>query len=435
MYITKTIFDTRTEPIEYTEGQRKALTLVSAFLLSDDHFFLLAGYSGCGKTTIAENIANFKRATVLAPTNAAVNRLREKIRNKRLLYQTIHKQLFSTKDKYGKFIQDKGLIRNHTYIVDECSMIDKYILELLIKEATTKNCKLIFMGDSFQLEPVGEDPKIFLWEKSYPVHFKAENKYELTEVKRYDGSLLHIATQIRTNKVSKFQNPTDSDLIAVEKFNKELATDIKNNNSYVVLTSTNKRRVLYNNRIRAYKYNDPEISMHVRKDDVLVSISNNYIYSNGELFTTDYCSLLFETKLTLIDEEQNISVYDVLFYDIDDDLVLFIPNLIISSLHGSDLFDAIEEGRMLIPEEFRKRLIITYELRGVENSFFNREVVIATYGYAISCHKAQGQEWDNVYIDAYWMMPVWDNAKWFYTAITRAKKNVQLIKNKYLLIQ
>ena len=313
-------------------------------------------------------------------------------------------------------------------------MIDKYILEIIIKEAEEKKCKIIFMGDSFQLEPVGEDPKIFSWENSYPHSFKEKNKYELTEVKRYDGSLLQIATQIRTNKKPVFTNPENSDLNIVEKFNNKLASDIKSNNNYVVLTSTNKRRVLYNNKIRSFKFNDPNIDMYVRKDDMLVCVSNNFIYSNGELFTSNHATLLFQSKLTILKDE-NIKEYDVLFYDIDDEFVLFIPDLIESSLHGTDIFAAIEDGRMFIPTEYTKTLIITYELKGEEISFFNREIIIATSGYAISCHKAQGQAWDNVYIDAYWMMPVWNKAKWFYTAITRAKKNVQSINNKYLLIK
>jgi ATP-dependent exoDNAse (exonuclease V) alpha subunit len=63
-----------------------------------------------------------------------------------------------------------------------------------------------------------------------------------------------------------------------------------------------------------------------------------------------------------------------------------------------------------------------------------KNIIVSTYGYAISCHKAQGQEWDNVYIDAEWLMPVWDYAKWFYTAITRAKCKVEVTTNKYLKI-
>ena len=434
MFRPKTIFETRREQIEYTTGQIEALTKVDAFLSSEDTFFLLAGYSGCGKTTIAENIANFKIATILAPTNAAVNRLRESIGNKKLLYQTFHRQLFSAKDENGEFIQDRGLLSKRTYIIDECSMIDKYILEIVIKEAEEKKCKVIFMGDSFQLEPVGEDPKIFSWEKSYPNSFKEKNKYELTEVKRYDGSLLQIATQIRTNKKPVFTNPQNSDLKVVKKFNNELALDIKNNNDYVVLTSTNKRRVLYNNRIRAFKYDDPNINKYIRKDDMLVCVSNNFIYSNGELFTSECATLIFESKLTILKDENSIE-YDVLFYDIDEELVFFIPDLLESSLHSSTIFTAIKNGNLLVPDEHLQKLIITCIIDDEEVSFFNRNIIIATYGYAISCHKAQGQEWDNVYIDAYWMMPVWDKAKWFYTAITRAKKNVQTISNRYLLIK
>jgi len=44
----------------------------------------------------------------------------------------------------------------------------------------------------------------------------------------------------------------------------------------------------------------------------------------------------------------------------------------------------------------------------------------------------QGQEWNNVYIDAQWLMPIWNKARWFYTAITRAKVKVQVATNKYL---
>lgn len=428
----KSIFETRTTQIEYTEGQKKALTKVDAFLSSGDNFFLLAGYSGCGKTTIAENIANYKTATLLAPTNAAVNRLREKIANKRLLFKTIHKQLFSKKDEFGKFIQDRGLLARETYIVDECSMIDKYILEILIKEATTKKCKLIFMGDSFQLEPVGENPKIFLWEKSYPEHFKIENKYELTEVKRYDGSLLKIATEIRINKKPVFTNPENSDLIQIDKFNNQLAIDIKNNNNYVVLTSTNSRRVLYNEKIRNYKYKLQEYNKYILQDDLLVSVSNNNMYSNGELFINENAVLMYETKITLT-EDKNFKEYDILIYTINSELVFFIPDLVEASFHGQEIVEAVEEGRLILPYAIQSKVIL--KNKQDDSNYLNRDVVIATYGYAISCHKAQGQEWDNVYIDAEWMMPVWDKAKWFYTAITRAKCKVQLVKNRYILIK
>ena len=101
-------------------------------------------------------------------------------------------------------------------------------------------------------------------------------------------------------------------------------------------------------------------------------------------------------------------------------------------------------GRFTENDELLKNLIKRFGLQDkiikLDNNkefrkVFNKDIIIATYGYAISCHKAQGQEWDNVYIDASWLMPVWNHAKWFYTAITRAKSKVEVTNNKYLSIK
>ena len=110
------LFNSRKTKIEYTEGQKQALLKISKFLESKDNFFLLSGYSGCGKTTIAENIANFTKCTLLAPTNAAVNRLRDKIDNDNLIYKTIHSLLFSSKDDKNGFYEDKTFKKAFTKV-------------------------------------------------------------------------------------------------------------------------------------------------------------------------------------------------------------------------------------------------------------------------------------------------------------------------------
>lgn len=431
------LFNARKKAIDFTDGQKQALNKVYKFLQSDDNFFLLAGYSGCGKTTIAENIANATGAALLAPTNAAVNRLKEKIDNPLLNYSTIHSALFSAGDKKNKFFVDKSLRVRGTYIVDECSMIDKYVLEVLIKQATEKKCKMIFMGDSFQLEPVGENPFIFNWENSYPESFFANNKYELTEVKRYDGSLLKIATEMRINKMPIFKQPENSDLTRVLKFSKKLAQDINNDSNYVVLTSTNERRVLYNEKIRSYKFKDNNIDGYLRNKDVLVSVSNSGPYSNGEIYTIEKAQLLCEFQISTEGrKEDNIKIYKALLYRHQNQLTLLIPDLTEASLHGQQIIQSIQEGYTHLPDHIYKMLVIKFKPKNQNKTkyLFNKDVIIATYGYAISCHKAQGQEWDNVYIDASWLMPVWDPAKWFYTAITRAKCKVEVTQNKYLKI-
>lgn len=429
------LFNSRKTKIEYTEGQKQALLKISKFLESKDNFFLLSGYSGCGKTTIAENIANFTKCTLLAPTNAAVNRLRDKINNDNLIYKTIHSLLFSSKDDKNGFYEDKTFKRKATYIIDECSMIDKYVLDVMIKQATKFECKLIFLGDSFQLEPVGEDPKIFLWEKSYPEQFKEINKYELTEVKRYDGSLLKIATEIRTVKKANVTLSKDSDLFIVKKFSKNLASDIVNNKNYVVLTSTNKRRIIYNQKIRTYLYKLKTGIKYAQNNDVLVSVTNSEDYANGEIFTIKNAVLLKEFDIFVLNKKNNLTPINILLYRHNGQLTLLIPDLLESSIHGKQIVKGILDSGDVLERNIFQMIIVKTFFNRQQNYILNKEVNIATYGYAISCHKAQGQEWDNVYIDAYWLMPVWDHAKWFYTAITRAKNKVEINNTPYLNVK
>ncbi len=74
---------------------------------------------------------------------------------------TIHSFLFSL-DSKGRFIPDKGFKRA-VYLIDECSMIHSYLLNTVMKKAENNNSKIIFLGDNYQLQPVGDDPKLFTW--------------------------------------------------------------------------------------------------------------------------------------------------------------------------------------------------------------------------------------------------------------------------------
>jgi len=426
----KTIFECSTHKIEYTLGQHEALTKVDNFLKSKDNFFLLAGYSGCGKTTIAENIANFSKAMLTAPTNAAVNRLREKISNPSLEYNTIHSLLYVPTEKPGVFEKTKGFKPNKTYIVDECSMIDEYLLEDLIAEGLKNNSKVIFMGDSFQLEPIGKDPKIFSWEKVRPDVFFEGNRCELTEVKRYDGDLLNIATEMRTTGEPEFNKIESDDLLILDKFSKELIKDIKSNASYIVLTSTNDKRLKYNEAIRAIRYKTVEDLSYAQRGDKLVSVSNSNNYSNGETFELNDALLIGEFRFSIRESNEEYTNVQAFLYKENEELIFLLPHLKAPSFHGAEFVKIYKDGLATIPYNLKKLILVDIPKKHM--LFWNKKVTIATYGYAVSCHKAQGQEWDNVYIDAQWLMPIWNKARWFYTAITRAKVKVQVAANKYL---
>ena len=427
------ILTSRKHPIEYTNDQEAALNLIAKFLKSDDYFFLLSGYSGCGKTTIAENIANFTQAILLAPTNAAKNRIKEKINNTLLTSATLHSfySIGFDNSSSGSSETYASKTKDSVIIIDECSMIDKYVLGVIIKHAINKKCKVIFIGDIFQLEPVGENPFIFNWENSDYEYFKKENKYNLSEVKRYDGVLLNIATELRKNKKPQITNPKSLEFVVVTKFSKNLAQDIKNDKEFVVITSTNKKRVKYNYKIRSYKYNDPAISNLARHKDKLVSIANTKDFSNGETFTINVPILLAKFQVGIFNTND---VYDCLYYQDRNRKIILIPDLEKAALSTFDLEKSANFDLIFgLSKEMKADIFTLYKTKWYDLAHrFNKRISLATYGYAISCHKAQGQEWDNVYIDAEWLMKEWDPAKWFYTAITRAKSKVEVTSNKYL---
>ena len=221
----------------------------------------------------------------------------------------------------------------------------------------------------------------------------------------------------------------------VKKFSKNLASDIVNNKNYVVLTSTNKRRIIYNQKIRTYLYKLKTGIKYAQNKDVLVSVTNSEDYANGEIFTINNAVLLKEFDIFVLNKKNNLTPINILLYRHNGQLTLLIPDLLESSIHGKQIVKGILDSGDVLEKNIFQMIIVKTFFNRQQNYILNKEVNIATYGYAISCHKAQGQEWDNVYIDAYWLMPVWDHAKWFYTAITRAKNKVEINNTPYLNVK
>ena len=431
------ILECRRFPLEYTDDQLYALELVEKFLLSDDKFFLLAGSAGTGKTSIAENIAAFSGGVLLAPTNAAVMRLKERLPDN-VSVSTIHKTLYGAPDpKTGKWIK-KGITPNTTYIIDESSMIDETVLDDIITETYDLNNKVIFLGDSFQLPPVGKDPFLFKWEKSkkYGHNFLKENKVELLQVKRQDGEILNVATKIRTSKSLDVYDYKNEFKVIGDKFGHELYKDIDDNNDYAVITFSNPERMKFNTIIRKYKFGDIKAKNIINEGDYIISVANNDKL-NGERYVL-HDPIIVESFL---DREVNVGSFDYPemkkydFYHIYDrttcEHTLLIPNLDKASIHGYQLlqyFDDYDFSYTLMYNGANKD--------GTKRTkrIWNKALIIATYGYALTAHKAQGSEWDNVYINpkSVCERPNKEHIRWFYTAITRGKKRVRL-QYHYLL--
>lgn len=401
----------------YSIEQQEALDKIKKFLASNDEYFLLAGYSGTGKTTLAKEIATEYKATILTPTNTALKRIKEKINNDKLTYSTLHSYLFKpTKDKNNK-LYFKGMYKLNAkvYIIDECSMIDSYILNYIINNKS-KQSKVIFLGDSYQLEPVGKNPEIFKWEESNPV-FKEHNKALLTTVQRYSGEILRIATEIRTNKDMRFKYNKTPDFIIRNNFSKKIIDDFKNFQNSVVLCATNKKRVLYNKTIRKHLYKEQESNV-INDHEILLCINNNDYFCNGDVFYVGNVHIFHEFTFEL--KGKNIKAALISHNNVT---TLLLPELTDPSFS----IRYFEDNYQLLNPIIRDKLLVYNTKYGEYKA--SKTIVVATYGYAISTHKAQGNEWDNVYVDAKELFFKDSSAKWLYTAITRAKSYVELLPN------
>lgn len=201
--------------LELTQSQQKALTKLWQFVHYSEHFFLLAGYAGTGKSTIVfavikELVRLGKRIVITAPTNKAVEVVRSIAIKHGLSVDcfTIHQLMgLSVVDKRGKrSLEQTSPSKLYLYdlvFLDECSMVGKELWDSITSQFLDRNLllsnrKLILMGDPAQLYPVGE---------GLSPTFKVQQKIVMKEVVRQTGDspLLDFVTVTRTAIKSKSQ--------------------------------------------------------------------------------------------------------------------------------------------------------------------------------------------------------------------------------------
>lgn len=428
------ILKLRKEMIEYTVGQREALIRIQAFLDSERKYFLLAGYAGTGKTTIIENIVNYlneegESTVIIAPTNKAVTVLKKKLFTTEAIAElaTIHKVIYGWPNpKTGEWIP-KSIKEETTYIIDESSMINEKVLEDMMALFTEFNCRAIFIGDGFQLEPIDGDPQLFSWNKE---EFNKEDQYQLIEVKRQDkGSILSLATFIRTVGKATLPNASEGGFHNLNN-KKEMVTlwqkDIRAGEDVILITSTNPARLKYNKLARTAKWKTKAKNI-INDGEQLMAVNNSDSLSNGQTFqVSNYTEAGSFEYLVSIHNKAPLKLnlrYGEALIDGVPQTILFVPELPIASLHGQQLIST-NIGTNKLPEE-----LISREGKKLK---FRRDIIICTYGYALTAHKSQGSEWKKVYLDASWISDAWDNARWLYTAVTRASQELFTFSSDYV---
>ena len=440
-----------------TDDQQLAIDLFCKFLFSEGklELFILSGYAGTGKSSLVAAIVKSlkhlrKKARLLAPTGRAAKVLSNFAKEPAY---TIHKQIyFSGNEVEGqKVTLAKNLYKNTLFFVDEASMIggaDLYeggnLLEDLLNYVYQgENCKLVVMGDQGQLPPVGQEDSpalsIDYLKQNYPKVTIFQSS--LSEVVRInnESSVLENATFVRS--IIDYQTPliARTDLKETIRINGlELKEHLETSYEQVgleetiLLTLSNKRANSWNNEIRNRILYREEL---LERGDVLMVVKNNYHWldpksnigfiANGELVKIK--RFIKSEKLYGF----NFAHLEISFLDYPDESELKLialtdsisaesPNL--SRDKMKELFFAIEKDYAYERNKQKRYQLI------LKNPYFN--AIQIKHAYAVTVHKAQGGQWEHVYLDYGYVPDEMKNRnylKWLYTSITRTTKKLYLL--------
>lgn len=457
-------------PFEPTKEQLEFCTKATTFLTKNETHkcFVLRGYAGTGKTTsiaaLVKALPYFKlKVVLLAPTGRAA-KVMSNYTNKTAL--TIHKKIYRKRSSVStemSFQLAPNIAENTVFIVDEASMIAdewnvqngssflKDLIEFVFQVGATgkdKNCSLLFVGDTAQLPPVGSIDSPALNEKYLADNFGLNTTaVELKEVVRQEkkSGILANATMLR-----KLINNYDDQKKALPKFLTKGYKDIFSmtgiklvegleyaygkfgiENSLVVCRS-NKSANIYNNQIRArLLYRDEELS----GGDQIMVVRNNYFWlpdnpkaafiANGDM-----------AKIVRVRREEER--YGLRFAEVNLEFLDF-PE--VGTVTCKIILDTLQAETPNLPYEKSKQLfeglLLDYDhiknkkekIQAIKDDPYYNALQIK-FAYAVTCHKAQGGQWDAVFVDQGYLtdeMIDIDFLRWLYTALTRSKKELFLV--------
>lgn len=477
---------------EPTKEQEMVVCKWEEFLLSRNanSLFLLKGYAGTGKTSLVaalvKTLLQLKQSVMLlAPTGRAAKVFSSYAETPAY---TIHKRIYRQKSiiDMDNFQTNINLHKHTLFIVDEASMISneglsgsmfgtgRLLDDLMQFVYSCEGCRLILVGDTAQLPPVGEEESPALSRYVLEGYDVDVTEVHLTEVVRQEqeSGILWNATRLRQLMQDELYydfprlridfpdvcvTPGDELIDALENSYQRCGTD-----QTIVVTRSNKRANIFNNGIRAriLDYED-ELS----GNDLVMVAKNNYYWTEQELSIQNskfknqssqlstansegdsqcsgnvQCSMAFiangdvavvrrfrnERQLygfRFADATLRFPDYDNLEMDVTvllDTLQSEAPAL--TRQQQEQLFNAVWEDYPEIRDK-RERM---KRLR--QDPYYNALQI--KYAYAVTCHKAQGGQWQHVYIDQGYItedMLTPDYFRWLYTALTRATEKVFLV--------
>lgn len=476
-----------------TSGQAELVNQIERFLGSrTESVFLLKGYAGTGKTFITKGLTEYFRAigrnyVLAAPTGKASKVIASKTQSPAY---TLHKTLYAFDDmaeyldedtegtetfKFYAKLAVNTLSVDTVYIVDEASMVaDIYqeaeffrfgsgylladLFEFVNLDHNDHRKKVIFIGDDAQLPPVGMNFSPALDAEYLLRHHRVRcSEYELSEVVRQkaQSGILANAQPLRQSLQSMVFNRLTMDLSYpdVEKVEHQALLQRyldtcggKINGESIVIAHSNADVGDYNRLIREHFF--PGCAQVMPGDKVMaVSNSNAYGFfiSNGDFgLIREVLGGVEErtVKLKRRNPESGV-VEDIVvplrfrdvvagFRDLDGTAHFFPAKIMEDLLYSKEPTLSSDENKALYLDFCMRHKHLLRRTKAFKDAlmadpYFN--ALRLKFGYAITCHKAQGSEWNHVFVKCKSHLPqlTADYFRWLYTAITRTARHLYLL--------
>lgn len=333
--------------------------------------FIISGYAGTGKTTLARQIPdkiNVRNVAFLAPTGKAALLMD----GGRTIHSYLYNPVRNPETHEVEFVRkDPRTFSEQLLIIDEVSMVSDELMD----DLRSINIPMVGLGDSAQLPPVNGDNTLLNNADIF-----------LTEIHRSDDGIVNLATDIRQG--NRLKTKYDGVKFTVKKFMDDIGEVDKD--AIIICKFNNTRRAIN----RAYReFHIPDHRFVITEGEKLVISKNNSSSGlmNGSIVViTEILGVLPKERMAIINVMNDSG--DILRIRLDVSLLL---------------------GQPVLPYYVYKK---------------HEDLHEAEYAYAITCHKSQGSEFERVYVvNEGRRFP--DHQSWLYTAVTRAKKEVRIYNN------
>ena len=451
----------RNFPFDPTADQIHALDVFERFITDSDErcVMILRGSAGTGKTSLASVIVRTLldlqyKISLLAPTGRAAKVFSL---NSGQPAATIHRSIYRERTFAGldgKFNLNANLYRNRLFMIDEASMISLTsvnstfgsgcLLDDLIQFVyNERNCRMLLIGDKAQLPPVGEAESPALRADVLAAYGLKVYECDLNEVLRQsqDSGILYNATIIRqmiTHDQAtalpkiRLKGFADISIVPGDELIESLSTSYAEVgiDETMVITRSNKRANIFNQGIRNMVLGREE---ELTTGDMLMVVKNKYKEKQAEGL-----SFIANGDRAIVRSVRNVrELYGFRFADVtlsfpdydstEEDMIVILDTLTteapaLTHEQNEQLFQQVLADYADVPLKSDRMKKIR------EDDYYNALQV--KFGYAITCHKAQGGQWAHIYLDQGYMtdeMLTPDYIHWLYTAFTRATEHLYLV--------